>query len=263
MNKKDLNDYVCKIAKSTNADVIVLNEHNVAGEQTLKRLQKDVSGEFYHAREMNPPERFHCFCKNRKLNLSEVHSGLRTSVRKLKIGRYSLLLALVHGPDSRNYDPETRQSYAQSLAEEMRFVRREQGTNGLILLGDFNMNPYDKGMNLASCLNAMMTKACTKRGSRRHIGKSYDFYYNPMWNLFGDDTDGPSGTTYDISNQGPYGWSMLDQVIVNHSIVGLFRKVKIITDTGERTLMDGNGHPDKVNVSDHFPILVSLGEGDE
>ena len=51
--------------------------------------------------------------------------------------------------DIRNYDSETRQGYAQHLAEEIRFVNTEQATNHLILLGDFNMNPHDRGMNLA------------------------------------------------------------------------------------------------------------------
>ena len=259
VNKKDLTDSVCAIAASTDADVVVLNENIVSSADTLQRLQKSVSENFYRP-EASPEGRFHCFCKKRALDLSEVHAGFRTSVRKFKIGRHRLLLALVHGVDPRNNDSETRQSAIQSLASDMRFVKEQQDTKKLVLLGDFNMNPYDRGMNLPAGLNAMMTRACTKRGHRKHIDTNYDFYYNPMWSLFGDNTDGPAGTVYDTSSQGPYGWSMFDQVIVNHSVIELFRTVEIVTQAGPESLMNQNGRPDTNNASDHFPLLVNFCE---
>jgi exonuclease III len=259
VNKKDLTSLVCSIAKSTNADVIVLNENKVPREKTLQALQENVSQDFYCPNASPASEkRFHCFCKNLELDLSEIHSGFRTSVRKMNIGQHRVLLALVHGVDIRNYDAETRQGFAQSLASEMQFVKDQQDTTKLILLGDFNMNPYNKGMNLATGLNAMMTKSCVEKGFRRHIGKDYDFYYNPMWSLFGDNTGGPAGTIYNTSSQGDYGWSMLDQVLINHSIVNLFHDVKILTEAGSQLLMDGKGRPNSITASDHFPILVDF-----
>lgn len=259
VNKKDLTSLVCSIAKSTESDVIVLNENEVPAGETLQALQENVSQDFYCPNSTPASEsRFHCFCKDPKLDLSEIHSGSRTSVRKINIGQHRILLALVHGVDMRNYDAETRQSFTQSLASDMRFVKGQQNTNKMVLLGDFNMNPYDRVMNLAAGLNAMMTKSCVEKGLRRHIGQDYDFYYNPMWSLFGDNTDGPSGTVYDTSNQGPYGWSMLDQVLINHSVVNLFRDVRILTEAGAQSLMDGKGHPNSSTASDHFPILVDF-----
>lgn len=257
VNKNDLTNSVCAIAASTDADVIVLSENIIPSTDTLQRLQSEVSENFYYP-EVISEKRFHCFCKDRTLDLSEIHSGSRTSVRKLKIGQNRLLLALIHGFDPRNYDSESRQSFAQSLAGDMRLVKSQQKTNKLVLIGDFNMNPYDRGMNLAVGLNAMMTKACTSRGQRRLDEESYDFYYNPMWSLFGDNTDGPAGTIYDTSNQGPYGWSMFDQVIIHHSIVELFHEVKIMTEAGTESLMNRNGRPNANNASDHFPILADF-----
>ncbi len=263
MNNKELTNLVCSLAHSTMADVVVLNENQVTSDETLCALQQGVSADFYVPHSFSK-KRFHCFCRNPALDMSQVHDGSRTNVRKFRIGSHRALLALVHGVDIRNHDTETRQEFAQELAGEMRFVKEEQGTDKLIMLGDFNMNPYERGMNLAAGLNAMMTRSCVTRGTRRHIGKTYDFYYNPMWSLFGDNTDGPAGTVYDTSNQGPYGWSMLDQVVINHSIVGMFHDVQIITHAGAISLMDDNGRPDSKNASDHFPILVTLrGENDE
>jgi exonuclease III len=259
VNKKDLTNFVCAIAKSTNSDVVVLNENNVPSEETLRALQKNVSQDFYYPTTFSSlKERFHCFCRSPKLDLSETHSGPRVSVRKIQLGRHKALLVLVHGIDIRNNDPEIRQSFAQSLATEIEFVKQEKNINKLILLGDFNMNPYEKGMNLAEGLNSMMTKSCIERGTRRYQNKDYDFYYNPMWSLFGDNTHGPAGTIYSTSNQGAYGWSMLDQVLIHHSIVELFYGVKILTEAGTESLMTKKGRPDAGRASDHFPILVDF-----
>lgn len=261
VNKKDLTSLVCLIAASTNADIIVLAENSVSSNDTLLALKTNVSQNFYFPKVISKPDqKFHCFCRNPKLGLSETHKSGRTSVRKLKIGHQNTLLVLVHGVDIRNYDKEARQEYAHILASDLRFLQDEKKTNKLILLGDFNMNPFERGMNMASGLNAMMTKTCVKLGSRKHLGDNYDFYYNPMWSLFGDNTDGPAGTIYDTSSQGPYGWSMLDQVIIHHSIIGLFDNVKILTEAGSKSLMSKKGRPDAKNASDHFPILVNLSE---
>ena len=261
VNNRDLTNAVCFLASSTIADVVVLNENPVPGADTLRALQENVSGDFYIPKPAIE-ERFHCFCRNLQLDLSEVHSGIRNSVRRFKLGKHEALLALVHGLDFRNYDSAARDSFAQRLAQDMRFAIADKKINKLILLGDFNMNPYDSGMNLAAGLNAMMTRSCVDRKTRRHLGEDYDFYYNPMWSLFGDNTKGPAGTVYDTSNQGPYGWSMIDQVLLHHSVVPLFRDVEILTSAEDRSLMTENGHPDAKNFSDHFPILVTFCGGE-
>ncbi|MCI5120969.1 MAG: endonuclease/exonuclease/phosphatase family protein, partial [Candidatus Electrothrix sp. AUS4] len=259
VNNRDLTDAVCALAVSTAADVLILNENTVPSSATLHALQRSVSADFYRPTFISE-KRFHCFCRNSKLDLSEVHSGFRTSVRKYRLGSQRVLLALVHGVDLRNYDAETRQSFVQELIRELDFVREDKEIHRLILLGDFNMNPYDRPMNLAAGLNAMMTRACAAKGVRQHLEKDYDFYYNPMWSLLGDNTKGPAGTVYDTSNQGPYGWSMFDQVILHHSVIPFFEDVEIVTEVGEYSFMDKNGHPDVKKASDHFPIIATFME---
>lgn len=255
VNKKKLSTEVCSLAISTKADVIVLNENITPSANTLFELKKNVSSDFYIPTVISE-NRFHCFCRNQEFDMTEVHNGARTSVRKLTLGSDKILLVLVHGVDIRNYDNEARQSFAQSLATEANFVRKDKQIEKLMFLGDFNMNPFDRGMNLAAGLNAMMTRSCAEKGTRRHIEQDYDFYYNPMWSLFGDNTPGPAGTVYDTSAQGPYGWSMLDQVIMHHTLIPYFDSVEILTTAGKKSLKNKNGHPDSNNASDHFPIIV-------
>jgi endonuclease/exonuclease/phosphatase (EEP) superfamily protein YafD len=259
VNKRDLTGPVCAIAKDLEADVIVLLENKVSTKDTLHALRTKVSDNFVVPSVISDA-RFHCFCRESGLGLDELYSAPRISARRFCIGGHDAMLVLVHGVDMRNYDTETRQSNAQSLANEVALIKEQYCTNRVILIGDFNMNPYERGMNLAAGLNAMMTKACVRAGKRTFLGQDYDYYYNPMWSLFGDNTEGPAGTVYDTSNQGPYGWSMLDQVLFSHTIVPLFAGVRIVTTAGSQSLMDSSGRPDSKMMSDHFPIMVALRE---
>ncbi len=257
VQRKDLTELICALVQSSGTDVLVLNECRVGKNQTLEALRSGVDDRFF-APDSNSEHLFHCFCRDSRFDLTEVHAGNRTSVRKLKIGGRPALLGFVHGLDVRNYDSETRQGFVQMIAEDISLVKETQGTNRLVLIGDFNMNPYDRSMNLAMGLNAMMTRICASEGQRVFQGKKYDLYYNPMWSLFGDNSKGPPGTVYDTSNQGPYGWSMFDQVLINHSLVKEFQSVQILTQAGAISLTDSKGRPNKATASDHLPILVDF-----
>lgn len=255
MNKKDLSDAACSLASSTDADVVILLENGVCRNTMLRALQNKVTADFYIPKSAGDG-RFQCFSRKSQLDLSESHSEPRISIRKFLLGNRIMLLTLVHGPDMRNNDSNQRMSFAHQVARQIRFMEVEKRLTNAILIGDLNMNPYESGMNLAAGLNAMMARSCTERRTRRHDGQYYEFYYNPMWSLFGDNTKGPPGTVYDTSKQGPYGWNMLDQVLLHHSVIPLFENVEILTNSGEHSLMNKRGRPDKKKFSDHFPILV-------
>lgn len=257
VNRKDLTPLVCDLAIETAPDVVVLNECPVPIAETLQALRSRGDTGFFVPKSASE-DRFHCFCRSAALDLSELHKGIRTSYRRLTLDSEHAVFGLVHGLDMRNYDAAKRQEFAHELANQLAFVKSQCGHNRLILMGDFNMNPYDVGMNLASGLNAMMTKACVSAGQRTYLEKQYDFYYNPMWSLFGDGSAGPAGTFYNLSGPGMYGWNMIDQVIMSHSLVHQLESVRIVSHAGGRPLIDDRGRPDSKHASDHLPIVLEL-----
>ena len=109
-------------------------------------------------------------------------------------------------------------------------------------------------------MNAMMTKKCIERGARVSVKKSHGFFYNPMWGLFGDRTDGPAGTYYHANSaNGQYGWNMLDQVLLRPSD-GLLAGWREDSDGRRQSALHKkkSGRPDGKLASDHFPILLTL-----
>jgi endonuclease/exonuclease/phosphatase family metal-dependent hydrolase len=206
-----------------------------------------------------PSGRFHLFSRSADLDLHEVYGGPRVSLRRLKYAGSELSLGVVHVVDKLNWDTANQSNQVQLLAAEIgrqEFALKHDRT---LLIGDFNMNPFDQAMNMATGLNAMMTEKCVARLSRKQQDQDYPFFYNPMWNLFGDRTPGPPGTYYHTSSsQGMYGWNMLDQVLVRPSALPWFDKVEILTAAGSSSLLNKSERPNKNIASDHFPILVKL-----
>ena len=68
LNKKDLTDLVCDLAVATEADVLVLNECDVAIRTTLQALNTKGNQQFF-VPESNSEDRFHCFSRNPALDL--------------------------------------------------------------------------------------------------------------------------------------------------------------------------------------------------
>lgn len=259
LNKKDLRRHVCDAAKAVSADVIILIEAGETSANTLTMLKSFVSSSFYFPHAVI--NRFQIFARNSSLDLAEVYGGNRVSLRRLSYAGNDLTLGAVHVVDRRNWDQQNQSAQVSLLAADVQHGENTMGHDRTILIGDFNMNPFDQAMNMATGMNAMMTAKCVEGGSRILQEREYHFFYNPMWSLFGDRNraPGPSGTYYHLSSsQGLYGWNMLDQVLLRSSAIPLFHDVQILTSVGDTVLQNKVGRPDKKTASDHFPILVTL-----
>ena len=135
------------------------------------------------------------------------------------------------------------------------------GHKKTIIVGDFNMNPFDYGMIAGPAMNSVMTKKIASRGSRTIQKRKFHFFYNPMWGCFGDRSDGLAGTYYyDKSGHVNYYWNIFDQVLLRPELIKFFidQKLKILISDGNSSLLNSNGIPDCNHFSDHLPILFSL-----
>jgi hypothetical protein len=134
-------------------------------------------------------------------------------------------------------------------------IEDDIGIKKSVIIGDFNMNPFEKGMVSADGFHSIPCSKViqTKKGKRTIRDREHTMFYNPMWNLLGD-IDNKPGTYYHSSNSyNVYFWNILDQVIMRPDLIDYFDKysLKILTNTGEISLIDNNGKP---KVSDHLPI---------
>lgn len=246
-NKKSINEKLKELIIEKQCDIIALAEYNDDENNLINELYDNniniKKAEIYSCDRV-------CLLYNEKIDVSiEDDNKYYLSYNIVKDNK-KFKLFIVHLPSK---------MWSQDNGEKARIQIREIKENiherdNVIILGDFNVNPFEDVMISADSLSAL---PIMNQEVRTVVGKEFVNMYNPMWNLFGD-FDGIPGTYY--YNQNHY-WNMFDQVILSYSMRKYFNKdtLQIIDRIGENKLIK-NGKVDK-NISDHLPIYFELMEG--
>lgn len=130
-----------------------------------------------------------------------------------------------------------------------------------IIIGDFNMNPFDKGMVSELSFKATHCKKTAQitKGNKR-------YFYNPSWGAFSNDLtldDGkPPGTIHYVPfNKETYVdyWHIFDQVLVRSELFSEYtNSFEVITKTSTINLLNNEFIPDRERYSDHLPIKYKI-----
>lgn len=139
---------------------------------------------------------------------------------------------------------------------EIEDVERKVDSNLTVLTGDFNMNPFEKGMMAATTIHSYPTKFEASKEKRTVKRREYKMFYNPMWSFFGDN-DTPTGTYhYSGASYLNLYWNIFDQVLVRPSLMNNIspKDINILTNIKDNMLIY-NGKP---SVSDHLPLLFKI-----
>ncbi|MDO8417959.1 MAG: hypothetical protein Q7S87_17290 [Agitococcus sp.] len=196
-----------------------------------------------------------------KFNDTDFHIRNETSYYSIrefrKDGYLPVLLAFVHLPSKLHQSEDDQAAeviYLRSAIEELENTYRVDGT---IVVGDFNMNPYDKGMIGAQQMHSISCLRTAQTDTRVIKGREHSFFYNPMWNLLGDFNGAAGSHFYRDSSYYVTFWNMLDQVILRPSIANRLDKSSlcIMTVINNTQLINANGRP---SLSDHLPIFFKL-----
>ena len=134
-----------------------------------------------------------------------------------------------------------------------------------ILIGDFNMDPYNLAMLDPRGMNAMMCRNLATKKATRWFGRPkrpYKGFYNPMWNLLGDrSTDKQPGSFYKGNDKTDAAiWHAIDQVLVRPTLIPQIsaKSPKLLTQIGSSSLLSKSGIISGKGISDHLPVLITL-----
>lgn len=264
--KQPLQDRLARIVAMHRVDVVILAECIIAPDAVEAALKQSTGQDYYFSAPVIANEKTQVFTRFRQPALTHQFNDFTGSltIRLLRLeGIRDILLATVHFPSRINYNESEQTQAAIVLAEDIVSAENDAGITRTILVGDLNMNPFDDGVSAAHTLNAVMTKQLAASRERKVRGKSYRFFYNPMWGHFGDRIMGPSGTYYyHASKATNYYWNMFDQVLLRPKLMNTLRDLQILTSDGVEPLVTQHGTPklsNKTSVgSDHLPIFFQL-----
>ncbi|WP_346677246.1 hypothetical protein [Erysipelatoclostridium sp. An173] len=251
----DINSIIAELVAENNISIVVLAEYIAEIDDLLKilLLQYGLKMRLYD----NCCDRITIIGKIKDVEMR--FDNDHTSIQIIN-GKDILCCTHLNSKIYSDHDAQ-RQIHIEQLMREICNIEKDIHSENTIIVGDFNINPYD-----ASCLDARYFHSLpvyeeTKRKSRSVAGNEYAMFYNPMWRFLGDKKQ-PYGTYYHNNSKSinTY-WNLYDQVIIRPVLRDRFvdDSLKIVTETQSRYLIDSKGHPDK-SISDHLPIIFEIKE---
>lgn len=249
------------LASEHDIDVLLLVECSLPAARILPRLESEPG---YHV--IPAPDRFRVFARFSPAYMKPIDAPLMGD----RLGLWHLalplqkdaIIALVHGLDRRNNGTAKRELFLSQVVSQVSWAEKELGHERTVVAGDFNANPFEPELGSTSGMHAVMSSDLASLEPRRVLDKEHGFFYNPMWNLYGDRQHGqPAGTYYfDGGQPHEWYWHMLDQVVVRPVLIPRLplTSLRIITAGPSGKLATPSGRPDRRRASDHFPIVFDL-----
>ena len=193
-------------------------------------------------------------------------------IRDRMKGRVALVQCVVDGINRLNivacqlYDcqstnAEGRYEACRDLVSYIQELESVTKNNRTLVIGDFNMNPFELGMSGVTHLNAVMCPEVAKNRSCEYEKKEYHYFFNPMWYFYGH-PEHCNGTYFYVGKKKEvtrYYWHILDQVLLRPSLLSSFsiENIRIITQINKHRLLTAKRRISS-KYSDHLPLCLKL-----
>ena len=192
-NNKEINPILCDLIIENDISVVILAEYS-ANIKTLCTLLKTCGVHMQEGTTIGC-ERINILV-NCRVN---IEPELQTDRASFQIINKSTILCGLHLNSQIYSDNEERRNiYIGQIVSNILAVEKKIGTNNSIVVGDFNINPYDKSCISATKFHGIPIYEEARKKSRKVAGQEFYMFYNPMWNFFGDFSE-PYGTYYHSS----------------------------------------------------------------
>ncbi len=256
-NQKHVNNVLKELILGLKCDIIGLAEYTDDIQELINELW--IEGYYlYHVPQIGC-DRIQILTKFEASTIKHFGEQSYYTVKKIPHDKYGdHIVAFVHL--SSKLDAEAEDNIVQ-LADLKASIEQAEAildNKRTIIMGDFNMNPFERPMVGALGLHALSCRQVTSRKHRVIKRQTYSMFYNPMWNMLGD-YNKPQGTYYySCAKQVNYFWNTFDQVLVRPELMTEIdiNEIKIINEIDGKKLGNNNGRP---KVSDHFPLYFRLG----
>ena len=175
-----------------------------------------------------------------------------SSVKEITTG---VIFISVHLPSQMFQSMDGLKSYIRSFRNEIDAEFGNSSQKDILIIGDFNVSPFEKPMIDFDGFSASNSKKLSKVAT--HLKTKKELYYNPTWSLYINNNfpgtiyfKRPSNSSYDILEH-----HLLDQVVISYS---LNRKlisefINILKVTSNKTFFDKSTNT--VKISDHLPLI--------
>ena len=257
--KNDIGHLIAGIASERNVDVVILAE---CPDPLMVLRELNRSSRHIYFYEVSTTKKIHVFSRlpqGSVVGLGD-HGGLTFRRVAPPVGK-DILIVGVHMSSKLHMSEQDQTLDCTALVRKIQEYEQRIGHRRTIVVGDFNINPFEDGLIGAHCFHAASSRRIAQWGERVVRGEAYRFFYNPMWSHFGDRGPSPPGTYfYQKSSATDLFWNMFDQVLLRPEVLESFddSSLEIVTNAAGINLLGPDGRPNRSEASDHLPILFAL-----
>ena len=262
VKKNPVQRKIAELAEEYEIDVIILAECDIEETDLLHELNSRSDARYSSpARRGRRTDIYTRFPAGWLTPQADIH-GLSIQHLVEPIINVKLLVVAVHLPSRLHQTDDGLSQLAARWRTTIEEAEEKVGHANTVVVGDLNMDPFHSGVVSSEGFHGTMDKRIANRKTRTVLEEDRHFFYNPMWSLLGDESDGPPGTFHYNASSEPvnYFWHMYDQVLLRPDLIPFFpnRELRILTHTGSDSLITDSGRPDAANASDHLPLLFKL-----
>jgi len=256
---KSLEREITQVCHTHGVDILIVAESPLEAVSFLPVL--NANQRQIYTEPPNPSTRLKFFTRlpNDAVEIVLDEGGIAARNIRLPIGDPFLLIG-VHLSSKMAYKDVDLALLSTRVNQLVGIAEGKVGHDRTVLVGDFNMDPFESGIVGSEGLHAVMDKRIARSAARTVLGRKCRFFYNPMWAIMGNPSLGPLGTLYyPSSTPVSYFWHTFDQVMVRPSLLDVFpeNQIRIMTSINGTTLLRPNGRPHR-RFSDHLPLLFKL-----
>lgn len=256
-----IEDAIVNIVQETDCDIIVLAEFNSQIAGLCNKLSL-IGRDFRERKSIAGNARVKVLADNRLLN-EIIRESRYYVIHDFDLMGYHFLLGGVHFPSKLCTEAKDVEIVGSDFIDAIKESEAEAKHEKVIMIGDFNANPFEPIITDFSYLHAIFDSSVVERARFRELfGIKNQIFYNPMWNLLGD-AHYPKGSYYSDSGKScKLFWHIFDQVIISADLIKAYTKdsLKILIGTDSRCFLNQSGKPDNENYSDHLPVFFSFQE---
>ncbi|MDR1493015.1 MAG: endonuclease/exonuclease/phosphatase family protein [Planctomycetaceae bacterium] len=257
VKKQKREEPLIELADKTGADVLFLAE---CSEELVEQLNSSFVSSI--AAKVSKQPRINAFIRRHtiscKIDLDIRQKNDRYVFYHLSGYGIDVNFVVVHFSSKLYSYKESQQSDAQDFMTQVRELEKKYSHQRTVIIGDFNMNPFDSGMFMARIFNATCSlEIAFHKKTRKYQGIDYSFFYNPCWKNYAGLGNGIYGTYYYDSPENNHiqHWNNLDQVLLRPDILENYEhNFAVLHDVLNYDIRKKN------SIFDHYPILLELKE---
>ena len=260
-NKYNINNCIIELVLDKNCDLIVLAEYDNDITYLCEIINKASIEEYCPIPNNGGCDKITGLIK-KKIKVDVLREQMRYQIVKLEAKGYKLIVAMIHNISKLHALEDTQEENLRNLHSDIRIEEDTYNTTNSLIVGDLNVNPFERSCISASALHAIPFLQEVNKPTRTIQGREYDKFYNPTWKFYGNREIPYTSYYYSSSDVTNYYWHIFDQVIVRPILTDAFDddSLEVISKTQNHNLLRRNNRPDNNKYSDHLPLFFALKE---